>query len=129
MITKEQPLQQALRAEASACGALLWRNNVGAFQCSSGRWVRYGLANDSPAMNARVKSSDLIGVEPVLITPAMVGSVFGRFVAREVKPPGWVWAGTEREVAQDRFLRLVTARGGNACFSASLGTISPRSGP
>ena len=91
----ESELQQQIRAEASRAGCVLWRNNVGALD-----GVRYGLANDSRAMNQLHKSADLVGIEPVLITQAMVGSVVGRFLAREVKRPGWTWTGTEREQAQ-----------------------------
>ena len=119
----EQDLQQLIRAEASAAGGVLWRNNVGALPDSRGKWVRYGLANDSAAMNARVKSSDLIGIEPVLITPEMVGSRIGRFIAREIKRPGWRWSGSAREVAQLRYMSLVVQMGGNACFAAGVGTL------
>ena len=117
-MTTEQDLQQRIRAEASRVGAVLWRNNVGA----AGP-VRYGLANDSAAMNRHVKSSDLIGLEPVVVTPDMIGSVIGRFVAREVKRPGWRWTGTDREVAQLRFMELVCSLGGNACFTNDEGTL------
>ena len=114
----ESELQQQIRAEASRAGCVLWRNNVGAFD-----GVRYGLANDSRAMNQLHKSADLVGIEPVLITPGMVGSVVGRFLAREVKRPGWHYTGTEREQAQLRWLERVSLMGGNAGFACGLGTI------
>ena len=74
-------------------------------------------------MNQLHKSADLVGIEPVLITQAMVGSVVGRFLAREVKRPGWTWTGTEREQAQLRWLERVSFMGGNAGFACGLGTI------
>ena len=108
--------QNRIRQAASAAGWLLWRNNVGALQADNGQWVRYGLANDSAAMNERLKSSDLVGIEPLIITPDMVGRVVGRFVAIEVKRSGWSYRGTGREVAQNRFLELVNGRGGSGRF-------------
>lgn len=57
----------------------LWRNNVGKWRDPvTGRWIEYGLA---------VGSADLIGIERRLITPAMVGSTVGVFLAVEVKTP------------------------------------------
>lgn len=64
---------------------VLWRNNVGVLIDKTGRPVRYGLANESKAMNNRYKSADLIGIRRVTITPDMVGSVVGVFMSVEVK--------------------------------------------
>lgn len=58
----EAGVQSAVRLEAAQKNILLFRNNVGAFESENGRWVRYGLANDSPQMNSKIKSGDLIGV-------------------------------------------------------------------
>jgi hypothetical protein len=91
---------------------------VGTWQPPSGGLVRYGLANDSRAMNDRIKSSDLIGVQPVTIESRHVGTVIGRFVAREVKRPGWSYTATVREQAQLRFLALVASLGGSAAFTS-----------
>lgn len=112
----EASVQARVRLDAANKGVILWRNNSGAFYSDSGALVRYGLCNDSKALNANVKSSDLIGIEPVIITLDMVGSVIGRFVARECKEEGWTYKGTKREQAQRRFLEIVTKHGGSASF-------------
>lgn len=109
--------QSAVRLEASKLGWRLWRNNVGAFQDSTGRWVRYGLANDSAQLNAKIKSGDLIGIKPVLVTPQLVGQTLGVFVSREIKAPGWRYTDTDREQAQARWISIVTSLGGDAAFS------------
>lgn len=112
----EARVQDAARLEASKMGWRLWRQNVGALKDETGRIVRYGLCNDTPAMNKRIKSSDLIGIRPVIITPAMVGTTLGQFVAREVKRDGWKYKGTEHEQAQLRFGEIVTSLGGDFKF-------------
>lgn len=122
-LDSEGAAQNAIRLEAAAKGGRLWRNNVGALIDARGVPVRYGLANDSAAVNKVVKSSDLIGCVPVVVTPSMVGCTFGQFTAREVKHPGWRYAGTDREVAQLRFLELVVSLGGNAGFATGVGTL------
>ena len=119
----EAGVQSRIRLEAARAGCYLWRNNVGALPTEGGRWLRYGLANDSKAANKKIKSADLIGIRPVLITPAHVGHVIGQFLSREVKEGGWRFSGTERETAQLAWAELVTAKGGDACFAAAEGTI------
>lgn len=113
----EVQIAMALRAAAADAGGRLWRNNVGALRDERGRLVRYGLCNDSKAMNAAIKSSDLIGITPRVVTHDMVGTVVGIFTAREVKPTGWVYTGTAREQAQLRFINLVLSMGGDAKFT------------
>lgn len=102
--------------EASRAGARLWRNNVGACKDERGRLIRYGLCNVSKQMNDQLKSSDLVGIKPVLITPDHIGSTIGQFVARECKEGNWKFKGTKHEVAQLRFMELVVGLGGDACF-------------
>ena len=97
-----------VRLEASKLGAILWRNNTGAAKDITGRIIRYGLANESKRMNEEVKSSDLIGM-----------TAEGKFLAIEVKREGWVYSGTPREKAQQRFLRLVNKQGGTAFFCSN----------
>lgn len=112
----EADTQVRVRLQHAQQGIALWRNNVGALQDPTGRWVRYGLANDSAKLNAKVKSADLIGIKPVVITPEMVGQKFGQFISREVKHPGWTYKGTDREQAQLRWCELITGMGGDAGF-------------
>lgn len=120
----EAAVQSQVRLEASRKGGRLWRNNVGSFQDpDTGAWVRFGLCNDSKALNARVKSADLIGLRPITITPRHVGLVLGQFVSREVKAPGWVYRGTDREVAQLAWANIVNSLGGDACFASGEGTL------
>jgi hypothetical protein len=120
----EAAVQTNLRLEASRKGIRLWRNNVGvAHDPEACTYVRYGLANESTQMNRVIKSSDLIGIAPIVITEAMIGNVIGQFISREVKAANWRYSGTEREVAQLNWIKLVTSLGGNACFANSEGTL------
>lgn len=102
----EAGVQSRVRLAAANAGYLVWRNNVGAMEDAKGRIVRFGLANDSAAVNRTIKSSDLIGIKPG-----------GQFWCREIKAPGWTYTGTDREQAQLRFIQLVLSQGGDAAFS------------
>lgn len=119
----EAAMQNLVRLEASALGWKLFRNNVGVLKDERGVPVRFGLANDSAAINAKIKSSDLIGIRPVLIGTHHVGHTLGVFIAREIKAPGWKYRATEREQAQLRFIELIVGLGGDAAFASSEGTI------
>lgn len=100
----ESATQAALRIAAPKLGCSLWRNNSGAAVDDSGRVVRYGLENISKKLNDVFKSSDLIGIAR------------GRFVAVEVKAPGWRGPATAHEQAQANFLRTVESLGGIGMF-------------
>lgn len=119
----EAAVQTAVRLEASRVGARLWRQNVGACKDDTGRMIRYGLCNDSAALNKRIKSSDLVGIRPVTITPDMVGHTIGQFIAREIKKPSWYYTGADREKAQLAFGELVISLGGDFAFANSEGTL------
>lgn len=107
-----------VRLAASAAGWRVWRNNRGAGKLENGNFIRWGLCNDSPAVGTHVRSADLIGIRPVLITQAMVGSTIGQFVSIEVKRPGWKpSAGDEHEQAQRRWAHMINSMGGYAIFS------------
>ncbi len=127
----ESYAQPQARFAISRAGGMSWRNNVGATPAKIGthcprcsfhyeiaqRPVRYGLANDSHKLNDAIKSSDLIGIMPRLITSDMIDTVVGQFVAIECKRPGWLYTGKGRESAQQAYLALVSAKGGLAQFS------------
>lgn len=123
--------QSQVRMAAARSGAVLWRNNVGArkvkevhvcpkctfrFEVVSPP-LRWGICNDSAKLNAAMKSSDLIGMVPRLITAADVGKTLGQFVAIEMKKPGWKWKGDSHEQAQAAFGSLVQQKGGAFVFS------------
>jgi hypothetical protein len=113
----ESGVSHVLRIKASEQGAILWRNNVGAGKLENGRFIRWGLCNDTKQINERIKSADLIGIRPVKITPDMVGKTIGQFLSREVKKRGWAYQGTNHEAAQIRWCELINSFGGDASIS------------
>jgi len=119
----EAAVTSIVRLEASKKGCRLWKNNVGALQSIDGRWIRFGLANESGKMNDFIKSADLIGIRPIKIRETMVGMVIGQFVSREIKHSGWKYRGTPHEIAQMRWIELITSQGGDACFATGEGTL------
>lgn len=92
----EARVQSAVRLEAAQKGYWLGRNNSGALLDQRGVPVRFGLGNESPAVNRVLKSADLIGIGPG-----------GQFVSVEVKRPGGVI-----HPAQHAWAALVRKRGG-----------------
>lgn len=119
----EAGVQSRIRLEATVKKCRLWRNNIGATITPDGSFVRYGLANDSAAINSRIKSADLIGIRPVTITGAHVGMIIGQFLSREVKASRWRYTGTAREQAQLRWAELILALGGDAGFATGEGSL------
>ena len=116
--TSEAAVQTQLRLDAAKAGTLAWRNNVGVLTDQRGVPVRFGLANDSAAVNKRVKSADLVGIKPVTVTAEMVGTVIGQFWSRECKHAGWKYHGNEHEQAQLRWAQIIQAHGGDAGFAS-----------
>lgn len=116
--------QSVVRLEASQKGLKLFRNNVGALKDTTGRQVRYGLANDSKKMNEVIKSADLIGWRPIVIRPVHVGFKLAQFVSREIKEPGWQYDPSDPyQVAQFAWASLVNNDGGDARFATGEGTL------
>lgn len=119
--TRSKPLSESAvqaysQLDYAKAGDILWRNNVGVLMDARNIPVRYGLANESKKMNEEVKSSDLIGITRVLITPEMVGTTIGQFTAIETKKQAWKWSGNAHEVAQLKFHQIVVSYGGKANF-------------
>lgn len=121
--SSEAAIQSDLRVEASSKGGRLWRNNVGAFTDERGVPVRVGLANDTAKMNKVIKSSDLIGIYPIVIQPEHVGHTIGQFWSVEVKEQGWRFTGKPREVAQLQWINLILSLGGRARFVSERGVL------
>lgn len=119
----EARVQSLVRLAAPGHGMRLFRNNVGVLKDERGVPVRYGLANDSPALNRQLKSSDLIGWRRLPITPEMVGYAVAQFVAIECKREGWKPSGDAHEQAQGRWLTLVAADGGLGKFVTGAGDL------
>lgn len=120
MVTSEAAIQQQIRLDIATTTVELWRNQVGACEDKTGRVIRYGLMNDSKNLNSQFKSSDLVGIRPLLITPEWVGSVVGVFSALEVKASDWKYRATDdHSAAQMRFIELVQRAGGFAGFARS----------
>lgn len=114
----ESTVQEEVQVEAIYHGCNLMRNNSGALKDENGRPVRYGLGNISKDHNKRMKSSDLIGITKVTITPEMVGQTLGVFTAIEVKKEAWNpnKKFDSRERAQNNFINWVKSMGGIAGF-------------
>lgn len=115
----EAAIQTQVRLNASKLGWRVFRNNVGVLKDERGVPVRYGLCNDTKQQNMSHKSSDLIGIRPLLITSEHVGQVIGQFVALEVKRADWKYTGSDREKAQLNFLSLIASLGGYSKFVTS----------
>lgn len=114
-LTKEAHIMDACRLEASRQGGRLWRNNSGAGMLENGSFVRWGLGNESTGINKVMKSADLIGVKPVLITPEMIGSTVGVFWSVECKHSGW--STKQVDPAQLAWAVLIKKLGGIATFN------------
>jgi hypothetical protein len=116
----ESNIQARVRLAAVPKKWRLWRNQRGAGKMDSGNFIRYGLANDSKTIGDKLKSGDLIGWRPVIITPDMVGKVLAQFVSVECKAENWTPpppnTKDEAAAAQYRWAELVNRDGGYAVF-------------
>lgn len=118
---RESAVESHIRLAAAERGLQLWRNNTGMAYNEKNVPVRFGLCNESAAMNKRIKSSDWIGITPIVITPDMVGMTIGVFTAIEAKHEGWKFSPVnEREVAQAAYHDIVRKAGGFAGFASSV---------
>lgn len=86
---KEKDIQQLVRLKASQLGAILWRNNQGAYKTKEGHYIKYGVCNPG--------GSDLLGIFK------------GKFLAIEIKQPG-----KKPTPEQQLFLDVVNKNGGIA---------------
>ena len=121
MPSSEAQVQADIRLAAAQEGVMLWRNNSGALPDQNGRTVRFGLGNDSKAVNEQFKSPDLVGIRPLLITQEMVGQYVGQFISLECKDPTFRGpAGDTRAEAQARWNALVTRWYGVAGFASNV---------
>jgi hypothetical protein len=119
-MANEFPAQQEVRLEAGRIDAPLWRNNNGAFYDGI-RQIRFGLGNDSKVVQDVTKSSDLIGITPILVMPNMVGRYVGVFTAVEMKEPDWHMVPSDhRARAQLNFIENVKRHGGFAGFARNV---------
>lgn len=113
----ESRVQSRIRLAYAKQGTTLFRNNVGVLQREDGTPVRFGLANDSAAINKVLKSGDLIGWTERVITHDMVGHIIAQFTSIECKRADWTFKGDKHELAQLKWNEIVNKSGGYARFS------------
>lgn len=95
----ESEVQREILLAAPSRQARLLRNNVGAFEDKTGRWVHYGVGGTG--------GSDTLGPTTIEITQEMVGRQVAVFTAIECKR-----IGKRATEEQDAFLAMVRSRGG-----------------
>lgn len=121
-MTPEAKASQIVRLRASEWGTRLFRNNNGMAYSPTGQPIFFGLGNEGRDGNKVMKSSDFIGVTPILITPEMVGKTIGVFTSIEVKPEGFKirdsYNPKSREYAQDKWNQMVRMNHGIAGFAS-----------
>jgi hypothetical protein len=120
---RESDVLNTVRLEAAELGIRLWRNNVGCTYTREGSFIRYGLCNESSAVNKVCKSADLIGIRPLLIEWYHVGTIIGQFVSRECKSSDWKPGNTERDRAQVAWRDLILSLGGDAAIVCGVGSL------
>lgn len=127
-LASEARTQSYVRLDAAQHGVWLTRNNVGAYEDpKSGRWVRYGLANESKQQNQAIKSADLIGFRRRVIIVTDIGKTIAQFVSRECKAEGWKPRPNDKhEIAQRHWRDFINANGGDAAFATGYGSFTQR---
>lgn len=101
----ETKIMNKIQIAMSKIGARLFRNQVGKFQASDGRWISSGLGPGS---------SDLIGWHTIQVLPNMVGKRIAVFTAIEVKT-----AKGRASKEQEQFIHNVKFAGGTAFIARS----------
>lgn len=120
---RESASASHIRLDAAQLGVDLWRNNSGAFQDDTGRWVFFGLDNTSSQKNKLIKSLDYVGITPLFIMPEHVGTVIGVYTEIETKESDWTFPQPTNKkeydhcVAQQRRIDLVLKAHGYAGFA------------
>lgn len=122
----ESNIQKQIMLALSQAGVTVWRQNTGqAWVGEATKIFTPGSVRVSPGdvviRNARPLhaglcrgSSDLIGLQPVVVTESMMGQLMARFVAVEVKAP----RGRVSD-HQQNFIDHVSSRGGAAGVARS----------
>lgn len=115
----EEAVASECRLALNQRGIITMRNNVGALKDAKGRWVRFGLCNETKGMNEVIKSSDDICIIPYVVKPKDIGRKLGVFLGVEHKKRDWVFGSESREVAQAQFQRMISNVGGVGLFANS----------
>ncbi len=118
----ESVVQKEVRLEAAQRDIYLFRNNSGAGKLENGKFIRWGLANDSTKVNKVLKSADQIGIHKRLITAQDVGCYIGQFISRETKKRSWKYCGSLEENAQLKWATLINSQGGDAKIVTGTGS-------
>lgn len=110
---RESATTSHIRLAAAKLNCPLWRNNCGGFYDNQGRFVRYGLGSE-----AKLASSDFIGICPTVITSDMVGQTVGVFLAVEMKADNWHLNTNDKHIMQQKqFIDIVQQYGGLSGFA------------
>ena len=122
-MTPEGVAQQKVRERGSAWFMRLFRNNSGVLpNPNTGQPVRFGVGNESKAINKELKSSDLIGGTPIVITQEMVGKTVCIFTTIEAKAEGFKhkksYPKKSREYGQLNWINLFKELGAIAGFAS-----------
>lgn len=109
MAINHETLVNDILVELSSRNIMVWKNATGVARAlKNDQIIRYGLNG----------SSDILGVAPFIVTPDMVGKVFGRFVGVECK----VDRDSQRP-EQKNFQAAVEKRGGIYILARSVGDV------
>lgn len=107
MSKSESLIMKTIQISSPEYGAMLFRNNTGAYKTDAGHYVQFGVGGKG--------GSDLIGITPVTITKEMVGETVGVLTAIEVKS-----ARGKPTEAQIKFITAVKKQGAIAGIARSV---------